>query len=91
MPEGMLTDSERSSVTRPWPWHLVQGSVIVWPRPWQVGQVRSIEKKPWAARTRPEPWQVAHVFGLVPGLAPDPEQTSQVIEVGTRICAVLPE
>ncbi len=47
MPAGMLTDSERSSVTRPWPAHFVQGSLIVWPRPWQVGQVRSIEKKPW--------------------------------------------
>ena len=33
----------------------------------------------------------SQVFGLVPGLAPDPVQTSQVIEVGTRICADLPE
>ena len=45
---------------------------MVWPRPWQVGQVRSIEKKPCAARTRPVPWQVAQVVGLVPGLAPEP-------------------
>src|SRR5690242_20641883 len=91
MPAGMLTESERSSVTRPWPWHLVHGSGMIVPRPWQVGQVRSIEKKPCAARTRPDPWQVPQVFGCVPGLAPEPEQTSQVIEVGTRICAVLPE
>lgn len=52
--------------------------------------MRSTEKKPCAARTRPEPWQVAQVLGCVPGLAPEPEQTSQVIEVGTLICAVLP-
>jgi hypothetical protein len=32
---------------------------------------------------------VAQVVGLVPGLAPEPVQTSQVIEVGTRICAAL--
>ena len=90
MPAGMLTDSERSSVTRPWPAHLVQGSVMVWPRPWQVGQVRSTEKKPCAARTLPAPPQVEQVVGWVPGLAPEPEQASQVIEVGTLICAVLP-
>ena len=60
------------------------------PRPWQVGQVRSIEKKPCAARTRPWPSQVGQAFGLEPGLAPVPEQVSQVTLVGTRISAVLP-
>jgi hypothetical protein len=64
---------------------------MVWPRPWHVGQVRSMEKKPCAARTRPDPPQVEQLEGWVPGLAPDPVQTSQVIEVGTRICAVFPE
>ena len=87
---GMLTESARSWVTRPWPWQLVQGSSIVWPRPLQVGQVRSIEKKPDAARTRPAPPQVEHVTGSEPGLEPEPLQTSQVIEDGTWICAVLP-
>ncbi len=67
-----------------------QGSSITWPRPWQVGQVRSSVKKPCAWRTRPWPLQVAQVLGLVPGLAPVPEQASQVTEVGMRICAVLP-
>ena len=38
----------------------------------------------------PWPPQVGQVFGLVPALAPVPEQVSQVTEVGTRICAVLP-
>ena len=90
MPAGMLTDSERSSVTRPWPEHFGQGSLIVWPRPWHVGQVRSIEKKPWVARTRPGPPHMAQVTGWVPGLAPEPEQTVQEIDAGTRICAVLP-
>ena len=45
-----------------------QGSSITWPRPWQVGQVRSIEKKPCAARTRPWPSQVGQVVGLGAGL-----------------------
>ena len=60
------------------------------PRPWQFGQVRSMEKKPCVARTRPEPPQVGHCFGFEPGLAPVPEQASQVIEVGILSSAVLP-
>ena len=57
----------------------MQGSDTTSPRPWQVGQVRSMWKKPpWLARTRPAPLQVGQVFGLVPGFAPEPEQTSQV-------------
>ena len=67
-----------------------QGSSITWPRPWQVGQVRSSVKKPWAWRILPAPPQVAQTFGLVPALAPEPEQVSQITEVGMRICAVLP-
>ena len=48
-------------------------------------------KKPWACRTRPAPPQCEQVFGLVPALAPVPEQGSQVTETGISICAVLPE
>ena len=36
------------------------------------------------------PPQVAQVFGLVPALAPTPEQASQVTEVGSRTWAALP-
>ena len=86
----MLTDKVRSRVTRPAPPQALQGSSITWPRPWQVGQVRSSVKKPWAWRTLPMPPQVEQVFGLVPALAPEPEQASQVTEVGIRTCAVLP-
>ena len=64
--------------------------MIVWPRPPHCGHVRSIEKKPWLARTRPEPEHMAQVVGCVPGLAPEPEHSSQVTAVGTRICAVRP-
>ena len=35
--------------------------------------MRSIEKKPWAARTRPEPEHIEQVTGCVPGFAPEPE------------------
>src|SRR5690606_66606 len=90
MPAGMLTESARSSVTRPWPEHLGHGSLIVWPRPPHWGQVRSIEKKPWLARTRPEPEHIVQVTGWVPGLAPEPMHSEQVTEVGTLICAVRP-
>ncbi len=90
MPAGMLTESERSSVTRPWPEHFGQGSWIVWPRPWHCGHVRSIEKKPCEARTRPEPWHIEQVTGWVPGRAPVPVHSSQTTEAGTWIWAVFP-
>ena len=90
-PGGMLTESVRSRVTRPEPEQDGQGLSITWPRPWQLGQVRSSVKKPWAWRMRPGPPQVGQAFGLVPVLAPEPEQASQVTEVGIRTCAVLPE
>ncbi len=86
----MVTDSVRSRVTRPAPLQDGHGVSIVSPRPWQVGQVRSMVKKPWLARTLPMPPQVRQVVGEVPALAPEPEQLSQVTLVGTRICAVLP-
>src|SRR3954451_18569641 len=92
IPAGMLTESVRVSLTRPAPEHLLHGSDTTSPRPWQVGQVRSMWKKPpWLARARPAPLHVGQVFGLDPGLAPEPEQTSQVTEVGTSISTVLPE
>ncbi len=86
----MLTESVRSLVTRPWPPHEAQGSEITWPRPWQVGQVRSTVKKPDCERTAPCPPQVPQVFGLVPGFAPEQAVSAQVTDDGTRICAVLP-
>ena len=67
-PAGMLTDSVRSRVTRPAPAQALQGSSMISPRPWQVGQVRSIEKKPWLARTRPWPPQVGQAARLGAGL-----------------------
>jgi hypothetical protein len=86
----MLTESVRSFVTRPWPPQAVQGSEITWPRPWQVGHVRSTVKKPDCERTAPWPPQVAQVLGAEPGLAPEPLQVSHATDEGTRICAVLP-
>ena len=49
-----------------------------------------MKKPPWVWRMRPWPLQCWQVFGLVPALAPEPEQASQVTEVGSRTCAVLP-
>ena len=80
----------RSRVTRPEPPQDAHGLSITWPRPWQFGQVRSSVKKPWAWRILPWPPHIGQAFGLVPALAPVPEQASQVTDVGMRICAVLP-
>ncbi len=44
-----------------------------------------MEKKPWLRRTRPAPPQVPQAVGLVPGLAPEPSQVSQVMAAGTLI------
>src|SRR5262249_8400932 len=90
-PAGMLTESARSRVTRPEPEQDGQGLSMTWPRPWQAGQVRSSVKKPLAGRVRPRPPQVGQALGLVPALAPEPEQPSQVTEVGMRTWAVLPQ
>src|SRR5271155_927022 len=89
-PCGILTDKDRSRVTRPEPEQEGQASSIIWPRPRQPGQVRSSVKNPCACRTRPAPPQVEQVFGLEPALAPVPEQDSQVTETGISILAVLP-
>jgi hypothetical protein len=86
----MLTERVRSRVTRPCPLHLPHGSEMTSPRPWHVGQVRSMEKNPDAARMRPDPLQVAQGLGEEPGFAPLPEQASQVMAVGTEISAFLP-
>src|SRR5687767_11326671 len=89
-PAGMLTDRVRSFTTRPEPLQEAQGSLMISPRPWQDGHVRSMVKKPWLARTLPPPPHVGQVDGCVPGLAPIPVHASQVTLVGTRICAVFP-
>src|SRR5207245_88738 len=54
-PAGMLTESVRSFCTCPLPRHALQGLRTNWPRPWQLGQVRSMVKKPCCARTLPAP------------------------------------
>ena len=86
----MLTESVRSRVSRPAPPQPGQGSSMISPRPWQFGQVLSMEKKPCCALTRPAPPQVGQGFGLEPALAPVPEQTSQVTAVGILSSAILP-
>ena len=63
---------------------------IISPEPPQRGQVRSTWKKPLAWRTRPAPPQVEQMTGLVPALAPEPSQTSQVMVVGTAISTSAP-
>src|ERR1700677_15876 len=89
-PAGTLTERVRSRVNRPEPPQRSQGLSIVWPRPWHVGQVRSIAKNPCCALTRPWPAQVLQVVGFEPAFAPAPPHISQVSEVGNLIDAVLP-
>ena len=74
----------------PAPWQVRQGSGITLPEPPQRGQARSMEKKPWLARTRPWPPQVWQLCACVPGRAPDPSQVSQVMAAGTLISTSAP-
>ena len=90
-PGGMLTDSVRSRVTRPEP-RAGRARVLDHLAAALAGRAGALEREE-ALRVRGPcraPPQVAQVFGLVPALAPVPEQASQVTEVGMRICAVLP-
>ncbi len=89
-PAGIETESVFSRRTRPWPAQTRQGFSMTRPPPWQVGQVRSMVKKPCCARTRPWPWQVGQVTGFEPASAPVPLHDSQAISVGTRTLACLP-
>ena len=90
MPAGIFTSSVFWFLTLPWPWQLVQGSLMILPLPRQCGQVCCTLKKPWRICTTPWPWQVAQVLALVPALAPEPWQLAQSSQLGMRICASLP-
>ncbi|MNW01934.1 hypothetical protein D3C71_1976420 [compost metagenome] len=63
---------------------------MILPVPRQCGQVCCTLKKPWRICTEPWPAQVVQVLALVPGLAPEPWQVSQLSQDGMRICASLP-
>src|SRR5271156_6924723 len=86
----MLTDSAFSLRMRPAPAQLEHGFSITRPAPWQLGQVRSMVKKPCWARTLPWPWQVGQLTGLEPGAAPAPSQDSQICEAATCTLALVP-
>ena len=90
-PGGMLTDSERSFCTRPAPAQTLQGFLMIWPSPEQVGQVRSTVKKPCCARTLPMPEQVGQVAGSAPASLPVPLQVSHGTAVGTLMLFCSPE
>ena len=90
MPAGIFTSRVRDFLMRPTPSQAVQGSGMTLPLPWQVGQVCWTEKKPCCMRTAPWPLQVPQTLGLVPGLAPEPEQTSQLSQLGTRMSVAQP-
>jgi len=82
-PAGTSTVYARSSIRRPWPLQSAQGVGISCPDPPQRGH--GLEVTIWPSRdcrtrrSSPVPWQVVQVTAVVPGLAPEPEQVSQVI------------
>jgi len=89
-PAGMDTESFRVSGVLPWPRQSPHGSEIICPLPLQLWQARSTIKKPCCARTLPCPWQVVHVDGLVPFLAPEPEHVLHGVLRLSVICLSTP-
>ena len=81
-PGGMLTDSVRSRVTRPEP-RAGRARILDHLAAALAGRTGALQREE-ALRVADAavPPQVAQVFGLVPALAPVPEQVSQVTEVG---------
>jgi len=75
----------------PWPLQVGQRSTITRPAPPQCWQVRAMEKKPWVNRSSPVPPQVGQARGPVPGLAPEPWHSSQVLARGTVTWMVVPK
>ncbi len=90
-PAGILTLSERSRSTRPWPRQLLQGSVTVRPSPPHCGQVRATVKKPCVKRTWPWPSQVRQGAGWEPLALPEPLQSPQLSSRGMRSVVSVPK
>src|ERR1700737_1194922 len=64
----------RVRVVTPVPLHSSQGCSMIDPLPRQSVHGSEKPKAPWLLLITPEPLQVGHTFGLVPGLAPLPWQ-----------------
>src|SRR5262249_9676831 len=89
-PAGMSTASVFSFCTWPAPEHGLHGLLMKRPLPRQLGQVRSMVKKPCCARTLPMPEQLGHCSTLEPASAPVPPHASHATALGTLICALRP-
>src|SRR3546814_1013558 len=77
-PGGTRSFTSRGRRSTPVPRQPGQGSSTTEPRPPHAGHGDENEKRPWLSDTTPRPPQLAHCRGLVPGLAPDPEQVWHV-------------
>ena len=85
-PAGTSTWQVRLARLRPEPPQAVHLSAITLPEPPHILQVRSIIMKPPFILIRPVPLQVEQVLGWVPGLAPEPLQTSHTsLRVNSKV------
>ena len=86
---GISTTFRRDVRSRPRPWQVGQGLLMVSPSPRQAGQVVTCTIEPrivWRTwRTSPVPLQVEQRVGVVPGLAPLPPQ---VLQSSSRVISI---
>src|SRR3972149_3159748 len=94
MPTGIFTVMVRRFFTSPEPWQFLQGESMILPCPLHVGQ-----GVPWTYMAKllflmcwilPAPLHRGQVRGDVPGLAPEPPQTSHLSVLGTGISFSVP-
>ena len=81
----------RLDIPRPEPWQVGHGSSTIMPRPRQVGQVSFIVNAPPTDAARmPTPSQSGHTRGIVPALAPVPQQSGHGASEASRSETVTP-
>ena len=80
----------RVCVVMPLPAQVGHGSSMTWPVPRQLRHGSENANAPWLRLVTPAPWQTGQVCGLVPGLAPLPEQVGHVPGLCMRSGTVTP-
>ena len=89
-PAGILTLNRRVRRSRPEPRQFGHGSSMIVPFPRQRGHGEESAKRPCDSETTPRPPHCGQTIGAVPGFAPEPPQTWQLVSRLTGIVVSTP-